>query len=108
VENEVSKLIIDCRSSRESHLPNVGHHVRYRSSNDKVEKPVRRSANRHADASHPEAENLRTNDPRQTGVRKAEAHSEDIDERDSSVAAGCKCTAFSRACDLDVCSNEPL
>ena len=67
-----------------------------------------RSAYRHANTSHPETENLRTDDPGQTGVGKAEAHSEDVDEGDGGIASGTQCTAFARTGDLDVCSDEPL
>lgn len=68
-----------------------------------------RSAHRHTNTSHPETENLRANDPWQTGVRKAEAHSEDVDESDGGVASSRQFTTFTftRTRDLDVCSDKP-
>jgi hypothetical protein len=108
VQKCVSKL--NSRYPRELRSPNVRHHVRHRPSNDKVEQPVRRSAHRHADTSHPETEDLRANDPWQAGVREAEAHGEDVDESDSGIASSCQFTTFTfaRTCDFDVCSDEPL
>jgi hypothetical protein len=68
---------------------------------------VRRRANRHANTSHPETEDLRTDDPRQAGVREAEAHSEDVDESDGGIASSGQFVAFARTGDFDVCSDEP-
>jgi hypothetical protein len=68
---------------------------------------VRRRANRHANTSHPETEDLRTDDPWQAGVREAEAHSEDVDESDSGIASSGQFIAFARTGDFDVCPDEP-
>jgi hypothetical protein len=69
---------------------------------------VCRSTHRHANTPHPETEDLRADDPWQAGVRKAEAHSEDVDESDGGIASGCQFITFARTSDFDVCSDEPL
>lgn len=107
---EIDKRYRERNATREEEIravPDVGDHVGHGTCNDEVEEPMDRRANRDAQRTNAQREDLRAIDPRDAGVRKAESDREDVDERYGCVTSGGQGAALGGAGDFDVCSNEP-